>query len=199
MKKIKLFLLLFMLLVIPTSIQALNEVNIYVFHSDNCDICEQEKVYLNALKQRYPNMRVYYYETSNTDNYNLMLKAKSMYNQKGSGVPFTVIGDKAYLGFSQTKKALFQKTVYEYSTQSYDNKLGKVLNISYRTDLEGKVEEYKNNDNYQIEESSGISQTQTTPKNNKTFDKYKITFYLVGAGIILAIIALIAYIIERKR
>ena len=197
MKKIKMFLLLFLLLLIPANVFAINEVNVYLFYSDNCDICKQEKVYLEALKKRYSNIRIYSYEISDTNNYKLMQKAKNMYGQNNNGVPFTVIGDKAYLGFSQSKKALFQKTVYEYSKTSYANKLGKELGISYRNDLEGEVVEYKDNSDYQIEETSG--NTRKPAKSTNTYDKYKVTIYLVGAGIILALVAGVIHIRERKK
>lgn len=197
MKKVLTVILFTLLLLIPTKALAINEVNVFLFYKEDCNICHQEKVYLDALKQRYPNMRIYTYDVRNMNNYNLMTKAKNMYNQKGDGVPFTVIGDNAYLGFSQNKKALFQKYVYEYSKKSYANKLGKELGITYRNDLEGNVEEYKNNDSYQIEESSG--RVPTPIKKDNGYDKYKVTIYLVGAGIGLALIAGIIYIIDRKR
>lgn len=195
MKKKILFLLLIMVL-IPTNTYALNEVNVYLFYSSECSICSQEKVYLEALKERYPNMKVYTYDISDTTNNDLMLEAKKMYNQTKGGVPFTVIGDTAYLGFSQSKKGLFQKKVYEYSTKQYNNELGKKLGISYRNDLEGTVEEYKDNDNYQIEEQVQVS-TSKENKNN-SYDKYKVSFYLVGAGLILTVLAIIISILEKK-
>lgn len=198
MKKIKIILLLLVLLIIPTNTFAINEVNIYFFHSDTCDICKQEKIYLEALKKRYPNMRVYSYEVSDSYNNNLMLKAKNLYNKTSSGVPFTVIGDSAYLGFNQSSKALFQKKVYEYSKNAYENKLGKELGINYRNDLEGEVEEYRNNDSYQIEESSGIINTPTSNQNKTSYDKYKISMYLITAGVVLATIAYIIHILEKR-
>ena len=197
MKKIWLFCLLLFILIIPSNVFAINEVNVFFFHSDTCDVCSQEKAYLDALKQRYPNMRVYSYEISNPDNNNLMLRAKNMYNISKNGVPFTVIGDSAYLGFSQTNKALFQRKVYEYSKNSYQNKFGKELGINYRNDLEGEVEIYKNNDQYQIEESSGNVRTPAKPKTSG-YDKYKVTIILVGVGIVLAIIAFIIRINEKR-
>lgn len=197
MKKKILFLLLIMVL-IPTNTYALNEVNIYLFHSTTCNICSQEKAYLEALKQRYPNIRVYLYDISDSSNNDLMIEAKKMYGIKKAGVPFTVIGDSAYLGFSQSKKGLFQKKVYEYSTKKYNNVLGKELGISYRDDLEGKVEEYKDNDNYQIEEQVQVS-TGSDKKKDNGYDKYKATFYLVGAGLILSVIAIVISILEKKK
>lgn len=195
-KKLKLLLFVFLLLVIPNNVFAINEVNIYFFHSDNCDICKQEKVYLDALKKRYPNIRVYSYETSDPNNFELMQKAKKLYNQNASGVPFTVIGDKAYLGFSQTNKALFQKYVYQYSINSYQNKLGIELGINYRNDLEGKVEEYKDNSDYIIEETSGRVPSVTKTETN--YEKYKVSVYLITAGFILAIIGGIIHLLEKR-
>ena len=197
MKKVIKIILLVWMLMIPTHGYALNEVNIYFFHSNQCDYCDQERVYLEALKERYPNMRIYSYEISDTTNNDLMIEAKKMYQITQSGVPFTVIGDTAYAGFSQSKKALFQKTVYEYSTKTYQNQLGKQLGIDYRTDLEGTVEEYKTNDSYQIEESSGIDRKKT-PIKGSNYDKYKVSFYLVLAGFLLSCVALILYIKERR-
>lgn len=198
MKKLFLLLVLILFAFIPNKVFAVNEVNIYLFYSDTCDICTQEKAYLEALKQRYPNIRVYQYEvTGNTKNNELMARAKQMYNKTSSGVPFTVIGDSAFLGFSQNSKAIFQKRVYEYSKSKYENKLGQVLGISYRTDLEGEVVEYKDNQDYQIEEPSG--NVRVPVKDEDEYDKNKVTIYLVGSGFGLLLVAGIIYMIERKR
>lgn len=197
MKGISVLCFLFLLLFLPNNVLAINEVNIYFFHSSSCDICNQERVYLEALKRRYPNMRIYSYEISELSNYDLMQKAKNIYQENRSGVPYTVIGDSSYLGFSQNNKALFQKKVYEYSKNAYINKLGKELGITYRNDLEGIVEEYKNNEDYQIEEVSG-NPHKTTPINNKNKKIDQVSIYLIGAGVVLSIIALIIYWFEKR-
>lgn len=197
MKKLSVLCFLLVLLLLPNNVLAINEVNIYFFHSNDCDICNQERIYLEALKQRYPNMRVYSYEISDQSNYDLMQKAKNLYQETRSGVPYTVIGDSSYLGFSQNNKALFQKKVYEYSKIAYANKLGQELGITYRNDLEGEVVEYKNNDDYQIEETSGNSH-QTTPIDNKNKKIDQVSIYLIGAGVTLSIIALIIYWFEKR-
>ena len=196
MKKLLFCLLVYFVLLIPINAFAINEVNIYLFHSDSCDFCKQEKVYLEALKQRYSNIRVYSYEISDPFNKSMMEEAKAMYGFTEPGVPFTVIGDSAYLGFSQAKKAVFQNKVYEYSKNSYQNKLGQRLGISYRNDLEGEVEEYKDNNEYQIEESSGIVREPT--KSTSNYDKYKSSIYLVSIGLILIFMYFIIRYLERK-
>lgn len=197
MKRIVFLIFMLLVLVIPNNVLAINEVNVYFFHSDDCSICSQEKIYLEALKQRYPNMRIYSYEISDNNNYELMQEAKNLYQETRTGVPYTVIGDSAYLGFSQNSKALFQKKVYEYSKNAYNNELGKKLGISYRNDLEGEVVEYKDNDQYQIEESSNNTSHSSSTKTNN-YDKYKISICLVVVGFVLALIAYVIHRLEKR-
>lgn len=200
MKKILLLVIGTFLLFIPKEVYALNEVNIYFFYSDTCNICEQEKVYLQALqKDRYPNIRIYSYEVTNDSvNYNLMQTAKELYNSKlGNGVPYTVIGDTAIAGFSQGVKGKFQNLVYQYSTKKYKNELGNKIGITYRTDLEGTVKEYKDKADYVVEESSG---NQRTPSTNNNEDRRKLpSIILVTSGVILLLIYIVLYIKENRR
>lgn len=201
MKKIFYLSFLLLLLMIPSNCFALNEVNIYFFHDNDCSICEQERVYLQALKtDRYPNMRIYSYEVNDSSNKQLMEQAKKMYGITKTGVPFTVIGDKAFIGFSQGMKGEFQHAVYTYSTQGYENKLGKQLNIGYSKELEGTVKEYKEKDNYVVEETSGIEHKTTEDYNKESeFEKYKTSIILVVAGVVLLVLYIVLKIRERRR
>lgn len=200
MKKIFIYSLVLLFLILPNYVYAntINEVNIYFFYKDSCDICKQEEVYLEALKERYSNMRVYSYEVSDSNNYDLMTQAKNLYNETKSGVPYTVIGDSSYLGFSQSNKAIFQKRVYEYSLNKYSNKLGNLLGISYNQ-IEGEVKEYKTNDDYQIEETSGKTHTTSTTTKSNNYSKYKSSIILVSIGVILGITVIIIRIVEKRK
>lgn len=198
MKKIKFLFIIMLMLLVPSNVFALNEVNVYFFYdgTKQNSLCNQEKVYLEALKdERYPNMRIYFYEVNDEENEELMKKAKTMYNVKENTIPFTIVGDMSVVGFSQNQKALIQKTVYEYSTKTYGNKFGKSVGITYRNDLEGTVKEYKTNAEYVVEETSGKDRTV---KTSSSFDKYQVTFYLVVAGVVLAFIAYLIHLMEKK-
>ena len=198
MKKLLFLSILLLMVLIPTNCFALNEVNVYFFHDDDCSICEQERVYLQALqKDRYPNMRIYSYEIGTETNHNLMLQAKKLYNESRTGVPFTIVGDKVFYGFSQGVKGEFQQAVYTYSNNKYENKLGQQIGISYKTDLEGTVQEYKENSNYTVEETSG-KETTPTKKKNPDISKYTNSIILVSAGIILFVIYIVLKIRERR-
>ena len=199
----KLFYLTFLLLIlfIPINCFALNEVNIYFFHDDSCSICEQERIYLQALqKDRYPNMRIYSYEINKDTNKELMEQAKKMYNISKTGVPFTIIGDQAFIGFTQGMKGNMQQAVYTYSINSYQNKFGKSQGLTYSNKLEGTVKEYKEKDNYVVEETSGIEHKTTEDYNKEDeLKKYQTSIILVSAGVLLLVVYIILKIKERRR
>lgn len=201
MKKI-IFGILLILVLIPTKAFALNEVNIYFFHSNECNYCKQEKAYLEALKERYFNIRVYSYDISSDTNNNLMKQAKQLYNIDQSGIPFTIIGDSTFLGFSQSKKCEMEDKIYDYSYNKYNNKFGSdIVNISYRSDLKGDVEKNHDKSDYVIEEKGEVTTTITTEETSSVWDdpKYKASIILVIAGLVLTVLILIMGILERKR
>ena len=74
-KRIFMLLVLTIFLILPNKVFALNEVNIYFFNSSECNYCNQEKAYLEALKERYFNIKIYSYDISSDINNDLMKKA----------------------------------------------------------------------------------------------------------------------------
>lgn len=209
MRKYIFLLFLLVIVLIPNKVFALNEVNIYFFYSDECNICSQEKAFLEALKDRYFNVRIYSYSIASDTNYSLMTQAKELYNVSTSGVPFTIIGDSTFIGFSQSKKCDMEKKIYEYSYNSYENKFGTNLtNINYSTELTGDVKKYyddENDDsNYIVEEIGTMNSTETETEtsiweNIWSNSKYRASIILVSMGLILGIIFIIMLVIERKR
>ena len=118
-------------------------------------------------------------------------------------MPFTIIGDTAFAGFSQGRKCSIQKDIYNYSYHSYENKFGTTISgTTYRADLEGDVEEYDGEEDYMIEENSGGSTTdqQITEEKDSLFDdpKFKSSIILVSCGVILGIIVLFLMFFERR-
>ena len=201
MKKLLYLAFLLVLFIVPSKCYAkVNEVNIYFFHDNDCSICEQERIYLQALKNdRYPNMKIYSYEINNPNNNELMARAKKMYNITKTGVPFTVIGDKAFIGFTQAMKGELQHAVYTYSINNYQNQLGKSLGIAYEK-IEGTAKEYKEKENYVVEENSGITHKNSADYAKESeLERYKMSIILVSAGVLLLILYIILKIKERRR
>ncbi len=120
MKKIILTILLVLTFLLPVNSLALSNdykdvvseitgakvvdgvVNIYFFHGDGCPHCAKEEEFLKTLEEKYKGkINILRYETwQSTDNYKLMVKVKEALGETSlQSVPFTVIGEKKYLGY----------------------------------------------------------------------------------------------------
>lgn len=76
------------------------DVNIYFFWGYGCPHCEKEKVFLNELEQKNPNVTVYDFEiTKNAENRRLLNEIANRLDITVSGVPFTVIGENFFAGY----------------------------------------------------------------------------------------------------
>lgn len=93
------FILLFSLQCDFTSAQDY-ELNIYFFWAEGCPHCTGEKLFLTKLEQKYSNIDIHRLEvTKNKENAELLMKIGKELNVDISGVPFTVIGDKHFIGW----------------------------------------------------------------------------------------------------
>lgn len=84
----------------PNSEKISNEINIYFFWSYGCPHCSQEKPFLEKLEQKYDNLKIHSFEVSNSrENANLLGKIGEELNVDVSGVPFTIVGQKYFIGW----------------------------------------------------------------------------------------------------
>ena len=131
----KLIIVFLFLLLLPLNINALSsnykdvlkdiinisssddKINIYLFYGDGCGYCKKENLFLDEIESKYgDNVKIYRYETwDNDENFELMKKAKEFMNDDINGaVPYTVIGEKTYVGFSETYGERIEKQIIEY-------------------------------------------------------------------------------------
>ena len=130
MKKIKLVIFsLFISLMFISNIRAEeNLVNLYLFYSNTCSHCEAEMKLLDELQEDYDNLRIYKYEISEDKNSLLLSKVSEMFNTNVTGVPFTIIGEKTFFGYSEeNSKKKFVGTIEYYSSHGYVDKVGEYL------------------------------------------------------------------------
>lgn len=146
-------LILFLLLIIPTSTLALSKdyndyvgkyydiknddkVNIYLFYSKICPHCQKEEKYFETLKEKYQDkINIYTYEvTENKTNNEIMKSLKKELKENNQGVPFTIIGSKTFLGYDESFNERIENTI-----DSYLNKNTTTDNI-YTIPILGKVE-----------------------------------------------------------
>ncbi len=94
-----------------------DKVNIYLFYGDGCPHCENELLFLNVIKEKYGDkVEIFKYETwYNDNNLKLMKKAKEYMKEEISGtVPFTIIGEKSFVGYSNSYSEKMEKQIMEY-------------------------------------------------------------------------------------
>lgn len=127
MKKLKL-LILTILLLLPISISAKEKVNLYLFHSETCTHCQAEIKYLKELEKEYDNLKVHLYEVdSHKDNAKTMIKIKENLNIDSPNVPFTVIGNYYYIGFSDGIGDGIKELVEKYTNEKEVNMVKPIL------------------------------------------------------------------------
>lgn len=146
-------LILFLLLIIPTSTLALSKnyndyvgkyydiknddkVNIYLFYSKICPHCQKEEKYFETLKEKYQDkINIYTYEvTENKTNNEIMKSLKKELKENSQGVPFTIIGSKTFLGYDESLNERIENTI-----DSYLNENTTTDNI-YTIPILGKIE-----------------------------------------------------------
>lgn len=144
-----------------------NIVNIYLFHSDKCPHCQEEKKLLKELEKEYDNVRIYKYEVYTDDNGKLFEESAKIMETKARGVPFTIIGEKTYTGFSyESSKKTFVEAINYYSKYGYQDKIGEYLGNIELPKYEIKednpsYEEYvKSGEDYQVSTIFGSINTK---------------------------------------
>ena len=76
-----------------------DKVTIYLFYMDGCSHCAAEKTFLKELGDKYPDLNIVYYDVYTYDNY--YQEAQKLFDLNINSVPFTIIGEEYYLGFSK--------------------------------------------------------------------------------------------------
>ncbi len=98
--------------------------NIYVFYSESCPHCEDFHEFLVELQDDndYKNLfKVIDYEVnSDPDNLELYQVLSSKVGDSPSGIPYYIIGNKGYEGFSESSKDEVKKAIKEAAKKDYD-------------------------------------------------------------------------------
>lgn len=89
------------------SSKAQNTVDIYLFWGDGCPHCAKAKPFLQQLDESSDNVNLHMYEVyHNSVNQKLLQDVTSYLGVKSSGVPVTIVGDEAFIGYSGDSSGL---------------------------------------------------------------------------------------------
>ncbi len=76
------------------------ETTLHFFWASGCPHCAEEKVFLNTLMEKYPQLTIKDYEiTYDRKNLELLQKVGTEFQANVSSVPFAVIGKKQFIGY----------------------------------------------------------------------------------------------------
>ena len=80
------------------------EVNVYFFRGQGCSHCAEAEEWFKSIEEEYGSyFKVVDYETwYNEDNAKLMQEVADARGEKAEGVPYIIIGDQSWNGFSQS-------------------------------------------------------------------------------------------------
>lgn len=126
----KILFILTLILILPFSKVQAKEVSVTLFWGDGCPHCAEEEKYLDTLKQELgDNLNITKYEVwNNKENNELLTKVRNALNDDNDGVPFLVIGNKHFTGYTEDMSKEIKKAIFDNLKQNYLNIVDLVKN-----------------------------------------------------------------------
>ena len=148
-KKIVLFFM-FLVLLLPLGVKAEEKgIDIHLFYSITCPHCKEEKAYLSELEKSDSSVRVHLYEvTENKENSALLDKVQKLIDGETPYVPYTVIGSKYRVGFSNSTKLEIENIIKSYKEGDY---VDIVSGIELGEINDDNIEEYISKSNVEVD------------------------------------------------
>lgn len=96
------------------------QITIYLFRGNGCGFCQRFLTFLNSIIDEYGQyFKVVSYETwYDRDNANLMTEVSNFLGQPATGVPYIIIGDQVFAGYSSN----YDDAIKEAITNLYNQK-----------------------------------------------------------------------------
>lgn len=114
-------------------------VDLYYFWGDGCPVCSQQKLYLDDLVARYPEVTVHSFEVWNDrDNLALLQAFSTAFGREVRGVPVTFIGEDAWIGFNAAFGQQMTASVEAYRSYPAPNAADR-LPSQVRADLDDAI------------------------------------------------------------
>lgn len=208
MKKILLSIMLLALL-FPNIVFAKEKVNVYFFHGDGCPHCEELKTYFNSLDNSYKEkIDIQEYEVWNDyENAELMENISILRDDDATGVPYFIIGDKSWIGYSSS----MDKEIEEQINKVYEEEANvryDVMNLyeKEKDNIEAIKKENDddddNDDNWDFDDSYYDETYDTIEKTAQQALRVTIIAVagaIIGFNILISAIILIVFLSKRKK
>lgn len=99
------------------------EVNLYFFRGEGCPHCEEAEEWFKSIEEEYGQFfKIVDYETwNNPDNAELMQKVAAARKETAEGVPYIIIGNKSWSGFTDSyEQEMIEQIKSEYEKSEDD-------------------------------------------------------------------------------
>lgn len=137
-------------MIFPSTVaNASKKLNIYLFWGNGCPHCAKEKTFLSKILPDYPTVTLNQYEVYySSNNAELMQKVADKIDVDAGGIPFLIIGDKEFVGYSEgtTDKEIESRIKYCLSNSCPDS-VNSIINPS--KDDDSKTSKTNNPDSNQ--------------------------------------------------
>ena len=162
-----LYVIIFMLIFIPFGVSANSKANIYLFYGDGCPHCAALEGYLENEYSDNSKVNIYKYEVwNNKENQKLWQKVEEITGKEAKGVPYFVIGEDVYQGYSASSawEKRVDKAIKKALKTDYNDNVGITLGV-----VSGKIEkkdskESKSTKNVNPSDNSSSKKSDTNTK-----------------------------------
>ena len=162
-----LYVIIFMLIFIPFGVSANSKANIYLFYGDGCPHCAALEEYLENEYSDNSKVNIYKYEVwNNKENQKLWQKVEEITGKEAKGVPYFVIGEDVYQGYSASSawEKRVDKAIKKALKTDYNDNVGITLGV-----VSGKIEkkdskESKSTKNVNPSDNSSSKKSDTNTK-----------------------------------
>ena len=150
-----------------------DQITIYMFRGKGCGYCKKFLTYINSIVDEYGKyFKVQTYEVwYDKDNAELMKEVAGFLNESAEGVPFVIIGDKTFNGYTES----YNEDIIDAIKKLYDTK---------KEDRYDVMKEYKNGG--------------SAPKEEKDYDG---TFagIVIFSIIFTAVCSVVVFLVNKSR
>ncbi|MFA6325257.1 MAG: hypothetical protein WCX46_03470 [Candidatus Paceibacterota bacterium] len=130
---------------------ASNQVNAYIFYGEGCPHCAKERVFLETIKDEYPDLKINSFEIYyNQENVAFLQKIAETLKVQAGSVPFLIIGDETFVGYSATiSPAQIERKIKECLIVKCPDSVAKIVGIDIKEDniKEVKIDDLKTTNN----------------------------------------------------
>lgn len=112
-------------------IESEEKANIYLFRGSGCEHCYDFLTYLEAITEQYgDHFNLISFEVwGNENNHKLMEKVASKRKEDLGGVPYIIIGNKSWSGYSDSlNMEIFSAIMEEYENKNANDMVDKIIN-----------------------------------------------------------------------